>query len=103
MQYMAIDYDLDRVVKLPEDERDECNTELTADGVCADTRNVKTYAYFAKDWNEAYLNLYQRGRGRGRVNVIEYTEGNYFDELNQVHTWRYLVGEWYDDHFAPKP
>ena len=96
---MAIDYDLDRVLPLPPDERMECNTELTADGVCADTRNTKSYAYFAKDWQEAYLNLYPRKRGRGKPQVIEYTEGNYLADLGQVTTWRYLVDGWYEEHF----
>eukprot|EP01031_Cornospumella_fuschlensis_P024702 gene24702-29852_t len=100
MQYMTVDYDLDRVVPLPKDERMECNTELTADGVCADTRNIKSIAYFAKDWQEAYLNLYRGRRGTGRANVIQYTEGNYFVDFGQVYTWRYLVKGWYEDHFV---
>eukprot|EP01031_Cornospumella_fuschlensis_P026773 gene26773-32351_t len=103
MQFMAIDYDLDRVLPLPPDERMECNTELTAEGVCADTRNIRSIAYFAKDWQEAYLNLYPRKRGQGKPTVIEYTEGNYLADIGQVTTWRYLVKGWYEDHFETSP
>lgn len=102
LQYMVLEDMLTKVQPLMTKQRVKCNTGLTAPGVCVDTRNTKSVAYFVAAWDAAKLNLYSRGKGGGSViDEFTYTEGINLYTYGQVDSWRYLMDGWYETHFLP--
>lgn len=87
---------------LAKKQRKECNMDITPDGVCVDTREVKSLSYVATGFDKGQVNMYKKGQGAGWTSSIDYQITMPIQDEDKWNDLRYLTGDWYAMYWSSR-